>query len=88
MPGRKNKLQKNIYYDMKNSIFAPAFEALAFRYQSGQAILLMPLQVHNKLPNYGALAHLARASDWQSGGDRFKSDMLHHNSQKPLQFLL
>ena len=26
---------------------------------------------------YGALAHLARASDWQSEGDRFESDMLH-----------
>lgn len=25
----------------------------------------------------GALAHLARASDWQSEGDRFESDMLH-----------
>ena len=25
----------------------------------------------------GALAHLARALDWQSKGDRFESDMLH-----------
>ena len=25
----------------------------------------------------GALAHPARASDWQSEGDRFESDMLH-----------
>ncbi len=25
----------------------------------------------------GALAHLARATDWQSVGDRFESDMLH-----------
>lgn len=26
----------------------------------------------------GALAHLARATDWQSVGDRFESDMLHY----------
>jgi hypothetical protein len=26
----------------------------------------------------GALAHLARATDWQSVGDRFESDMLHN----------
>ena len=28
-------------------------------------------------PLIGALAHLARALDWQSKGDRFESDMLH-----------
>ena len=27
----------------------------------------------------GALAHLARALDWQSKGDRFESDMLHES---------
>ncbi len=27
--------------------------------------------------SFGALAHLARALDWQSKGDRFESDMLH-----------
>ena len=26
---------------------------------------------------YGALAHLARAFDWQSRGDQFESGMLH-----------
>ena len=26
----------------------------------------------------GALAHLARALDWQSKGDEFESRMLHH----------
>ncbi len=28
----------------------------------------------------GALAHLARAFDWQSKGDEFESRMLHHGS--------
>ncbi len=28
----------------------------------------------------GALAHLARAFDWQSKGDRFDSGMLHQHS--------
>lgn len=27
----------------------------------------------------GALAHLARAFDWQSRGDQFESGMLHHS---------
>ena len=27
---------------------------------------------------HGALAHLARAFDWQSRGDEFESRMLHH----------
>ena len=27
--------------------------------------------------NLGGLAHLARAFDWQSKGDRFESDILH-----------
>ena len=30
---------------------------------------------------HGALAHPARASDWQSEGDRFESDMLHNPFQ-------
>ena len=37
----------------------------------------------------GALAHLARASDWQSEGDRFESDMLHNfmtNNKKGIHF--
>ena len=29
---------------------------------------------------FGALAHLARALDWQSKGDEFESRMLHHFS--------
>lgn len=36
----------------------------------------------------GALAHLARATDWQSVGDRFESDMLHNlmaNNKKGIQ---
>ena len=39
--------------------------------------------------SYGALAHLARASDWQSEGDRFESDMLHNlmvNNKKGIHF--
>ena len=42
--------------------------------------------VHSKnFPNFvtkikhGALAHLARAFDWQSRGDEFESRMLHNN---------
>lgn len=37
----------------------------------------------------GALAHLARATDWQSVGDRFESDMLHNfmtNNKKGIHF--
>ena len=30
----------------------------------------------------GALAHLARALDWQSKGDEFESRMLHKNHKK------
>ena len=33
----------------------------------------------------GVLAHLARALDWQSKGDRFESDMLH---KKNLYFVV
>ena len=29
----------------------------------------------------GALAHLARAFDWQSKGDEFESRMLHNNKE-------
>lgn len=36
------------------------------------------LYLHLKNKSRGALAHLARASDWQSEGDRFESDMLHN----------
>ena len=36
----------------------------------------------------GALAHLARALDWQSKGDRFESDMLHIESGCIAAFLL
>ena len=36
----------------------------------------------------GALAHLARALDWQSKGDRFQSDMLHIESGCIAAFLL
>ena len=32
-----------------------------------------------KLNANGALAHLARALDWQSKGDEFESRMLHNN---------
>ena len=39
--------------------------------------------------NNGALAHLARALDWQSKGDRFESDMLHKKAATgPLLFFL
>ena len=31
----------------------------------------------NFADGYGALAHLARAFDWQSRGDQFESGMLH-----------
>ena len=32
--------------------------------------------------NYGALAHLARALDWQSTGGEFESRMLHFFNDK------
>ena len=38
--------------------------------------------------NNGALAHLARALDWQSKGDRFESDMLHKKSGYRAAFVL
>ena len=34
-------------------------------------------QPHSRQAHIGALAHLARALDWQSKGDRFESDILH-----------
>lgn len=37
---------------------------------------------------YGALAHLARALDWQSKGDRFESDMLHESKSLNTAFVL
>lgn len=43
------------------------------RYISGKALYL-----HSKI-THGGLAHLARALDWQSKGDRFESDILHHS---------
>ena len=38
--------------------------------------------------NNGALAHLARAFDWQSKGGRFESCMLHFFFSTPLDFSL
>ena len=35
--------------------------------------------------NYGALAQLARAFDWQSRGQRFDSAMLHNKNDKQLE---
>ena len=34
----------------------------------------------------GALAHLARAFDWQSRGDQFESGMLHRGAVSKLKF--
>ena len=34
------------------------------------------------LQSIGALAHLARALDWQSKGDEFESRMLHFRHKK------
>ena len=34
------------------------------------------------ISNDGALAHLARAFDWQSRGDEFESHMLHKTNKK------
>ena len=46
----------------------------------------MPLVNTNYFYNFvtvkiGALAHLARAFDWQSRGDEFESRMLHKNTK-------
>ena len=42
----------------------------------------MPLDYYyylcRRFPPTGVLAHLARALDWQSKGDRFESDILHN----------
>lgn len=35
----------------------------------------------------GVLAHLARALDWQSKGDRFESDILHGNTLTEVHFI-
>lgn len=45
---------------------------------TGQADSLIPMKINESVEKQqGGLAHLARASDWQSGGNRFKSDILH-----------
>ena len=41
---------------------------------SGKPLYLQPKTTH------GGLAHLARALDWQSKGDRFESDILHRKT--------
>ena len=38
------------------------------------------------ISNDGALAHLARAFDWQSRGDEFESHMLHKTNKKETFF--
>ncbi len=37
---------------------------------------------------HGALAHLARAFDWQSRGDQFESGMLHKSERIKKKFLV
>lgn len=37
---------------------------------------------------HGALAHLARAFDWQSRGDQFESGMLHQSERIKKKFLV
>ena len=44
--------------------------------------------LHLLRTHLGALAHLARALDWQSKGDRFESDMLHSTYLQKKQNLL
>ncbi len=46
-----------------------------FREDSNYSILLVTFAP--EIINNGALAHLARAFDWQSRGDEFESRMLH-----------
>ena len=46
-----------------------------------------PIEDYRNCQNItGGLAHLARASDWQSGGNRFKSDILHKRPTNMLVF--
>ncbi len=43
-------------------------------------ITILLFNFASKITSEGALAHLARAFDWQSRGGRFESDMLHKAS--------
>ena len=47
----------------------------SFAKDSNYSILLITFAA--EIINNGALAHLARAFDWQSRGDEFESRMLH-----------
>ena len=47
-----------------------------FASQKGGRAEARGLRGHSRLQD-GALAHLARAFDWQSRGDQFESGMLH-----------
>ena len=39
------------------------------------------MYICTRIAPLGVLAHLARALDWQSKGDRFESDILHTDNQ-------
>ena len=46
------------------------------------------MYICNVVKEKGALAHLARALDWQSKGDEFESRMLHIFDSKAMQEFL
>ena len=46
--------------------------------------IIMPTFAPQKQKN-GALAHLARAFDWQSRGGEFESRMLHKTTKEPAE---
>ena len=48
--------------------------------KSKQYFSITPLLIKKRIfaPDFGALAQLARAFDWQSKGHRFDSGMLHN----------
>ena len=55
-----------------------------FREDSNYSILLVTFAP--EIINNGALAHLARAFDWQSRGDEFESRMLHMHKGRRWRF--
>ena len=59
----------------------------SFAKDSDYSILIITFAA--EIINNGALAHLARAFDWQSRGDEFESRMLHERkASRPFSFFI
>ena len=63
------------------------FFLVAQNHQGKFAALVISAYLCRRFSNQGALAHLARAFDWQSKGGRFESCMLHFLFLYLCQFL-